>query len=466
MMFPTVFTIVLLLGTYADAFAPTSRSSTAISTSLNLLLRERGDPCAKKFNIEREDGEDGDTTFKFQTPWFETWEQKIETLLEGRIVAISTAFISLPLCVIGVEAQFFKKVALPFFPSSFEPFLAPFTWILALSPFFIFPFPIGIIPALVCIYFSIAGLPSLLEEESLGVTQPESEGSQGIVSNVAKLLEVFKPVILLPLALFEALISLLFPFWEETDNFFWNRLFNKEVETIAPEDYGITGNNFKNEKWIYINGISTSKNDAINHGKEMYEMFGRPVNVIWNPTNGIIVDLIECIAGKVGLLQYGKIKEEDTLREFLEESLREARKGKIEKVVLLSHSQGTIFTGKTIKALAKDAETELLMQKFLDVYIFAGCAHQMLGEDVRYLENISNRGDFVACIGHVCPAPIQKIWYNTQWENVVYSNATDVIEDGNWGHDLPSSYLAPMKAGKFSRSRLAKEYMNNGGRQK
>jgi len=336
--------------------------------------------------------------------------------------------------------------------------MGPATCIVALLPIFYLPFPISIVPTLVCVLFSLAGLPSSWEEG-------ESKGFQDKAIAVAiQIYQTVRGLVFLPLALIEGLISYL-PFTGRYEGVFWNLLygFEDEAKVILAEDNGMTQNNFQNEKWIYINGIGTDEEGAKENGLELYEMFGRPVDVVHNPTYGYMVDLFECLGGKTGVFQYGEMKMEKKLQKHLSKTLREARdsEGQIEKVVLVAHSQGTIITGKAIKAL-KTKEEGPLMKKYLHVYIFAGVAHQMLGEDVRYLENISNGGDGVACLGHLTPEFIKNFWHNTQLESMIYSSGTSVVEDGNWGHLLPNHYLAPMRAGKFSGSKLAEEYRNNG----
>merc|ERR1712038_1731776 len=188
----------------------------------------------------------------------------------------------------------------------------------------------------------------------------------------------------------------------------------------------------KDEIWIFINGVATTKEIADQNCNLIFKMFGRPVDLLHNPTDGLVVDLFECAAGKTGLFQFGEIEPKE--------------KG-YKKVVLLAHSQGTIITGNALYELGSTSSTDFLneyirrelkarkpdidmnmvrniapiMKELLEVYSFATCGHKMPADNCSYLENISKEGD--------------------------------------WGHLINSHYLYPMKnRGMFPESKLMKEY--------
>mmetsp|Transcript_18983 Transcript_18983/g.26724 ORF Transcript_18983/g.26724 Transcript_18983/m.26724 type:complete len:466 (-) Transcript_18983:193-1590(-) len=60
---------------------------------------------------------------------------------------------------------------------------------------------------------------------------------------------------------------------------------------------------YSDELWIYINGIATTKDIADAHRDLLFEMFGRPMHLLHNPTDGMVFDLLECLAWKLGFLE-------------------------------------------------------------------------------------------------------------------------------------------------------------------
>jgi hypothetical protein len=191
------------------------------------------------------------------------------------------------------------------------------------------------------------------------------------------------------------------------------------------------------ENWIYINGVATTKEIADANRHLLFEMFGRPIHLMYNPTNSILVDLIECISWKVGIFGSFTSAPRRELIKLLKAKLDEKK-----KVVLIAHSQGTIITGNALYALSHDKAYNGLMKEYLEVYNFANCAHRMDENEVKYLENISNGRDFVAYIGHLFPFP--KLWLDDHLQRLNITGKS-VIEPKNWGHLLNSHYLYPMQ---------------------
>ncbi len=394
--------------------------------------------------------------------------------LIGRIVAWPSSLISAALILIGVLAQLVKK--------TFGIVHDPIAWIAALAPIYFLPLPFTPIPYLLSAAFGLLGLPF---SNSSGKKDTAATSSSIVVADeeedktsiVAMLLTPVRNLILLLLAFFEAVVGLS-PVMDN-NGFFWDKLFIEKSDIFPPRPEFAKANNFPQEKWIYINGINTDKKGAKSNARVMYSMFGRPVHVVHNPTDGFALDILECFAGKTDLINYGDIEPRKLLMDFLKKSLKEAKESGIQKVVLIAHSQGTIITGNSIRLLGEgsDEEVKKLMKELLEVYTFAGCAHRMPGEYVRYHENLSNKGDIVAWLGHVCPNPVKFFWRNTNLEPIKYTykkknegldreEDKNLIEDKAWGHLIESHYLKPMMHdGNFAESRLVKEYMK-GGKQK
>lgn len=251
----------------------------------------------------------------------------------------------------------------------------------------------------------------------------------------------------------------------------WYFVYRKQSHYFTASELGMQENNYPNELWIHVNGIMNNKEAAADSCRVIHEMFGRPVDLLHNPTDGAIPDLIQCVAGKTGLLKAGVIKPRVELTKRLAGKLRGAKANGIDKVVLIAHSQGTIITGNVISNLGLcekgeevvDEELDSLMKELLEVYIIAGCAHHIPNR-VKHVEYLSNRGDIVAWLGDLFPRALAPFWKNTWGNGIMYYRGenTDHVENA-WGHMLVPHYLDAMKNGKFAQSKLASVYMKEKG---
>lgn len=158
-------------------------------------------------------------------------------------------------------------------------------------------------------------------------------------------------------------------------------------------------NQYPRELWLYVNGIATPLAKANVTRKSLYQLFNRPIHLLHNPTDGIELDLLECIGGKTGLFHYGSSEPRKVLKETLVELLQNTN---YDKIVLIAHSQGTIITGNVLADLGNvrndddplsTPEIRTLMKHKLEIYALANAAHIMPGSNtvVAHLESISNR---------------------------------------------------------------------------
>ncbi len=234
-------------------------------------------------------------------------------------------------------------------------------------------------------------------------------------------------------------------------------IFREPCAYYPPDSYQAENNDYPEEMWFYINGVATTKDIADANRHLLFDMFGRPIHLLHNPSDSVLLDLLECVTGKTGLMEFGEIAPREKLKKYITKMLVEAKGKGIKKVVLISHSQGTIITGNTLTELGEDSKVKELMQEMLEVYNFANCAHKMPADNVAHLENISNKGDLVAWLGHFFPFP--SLWIDAKFEPIEISGVP-VVEDELWGHLLNSHYLLPMKwRGKYAGSKLVKEYL-------
>ncbi len=469
---------VTLLVTGVSAFAPPSSyksaiSTTSSSTSLNAHGGKKGGSDKGgfmnqlgRFASSQQGNKRKSLELRMSADAVASEASKDTSVLLGRVVSWITTLFSAAGMLLGVEAQIIKTYLFGFVPSSLSIITTPIAWFLAVATFEILPFPLAALITVICAVVGMVGVPSLPSGKSDAAAPAEdSESKVNPMKIVKRLGLAAKRLVLLTLAFGEALVGLS-PVVDNKGKF-WDALFEEECKVYPPPEDQVQANKFPKEKWIYINGIATDQKSAISNGRLMNSMFGRPIHVVHNPTDGPVLDILECIAGKTELIKYGEIEPRQVLMKFVKDSLKEAKANGMEKVVLLAHSQGTIITGNTLRLLGEDPEVKDLMKELLEVYTFAGCAHRMPGENVKYHENMSNGGDTVAWLGHVCPRPLKFTWRNTSLKPIefTYKDGIDqsIVEDKDVGHFLASHYLIPMRDnGKFAESKLAKEYLKDG----
>eukprot|EP00903_Cladosiphon_okamuranus_P019917 g18304.t1 len=212
------------------------------------------------------------------------------------------------------------------------------------------------------------------------------------------------------------------------------------------------------ESFFYVNGICTTRRMATDTGKELRQMFGRPVTVVHNPTDSILIDLIECIFAKLWTGQsFATSKPCRLLTDKLAEALQNPKKT---KVVLIAHSQGTIIASDVLRWLqrcAEDKNDELKQEdmKKLEIYNLANASHWMKQTDgFPYIESICNQRDTVGMLGANAPETVKKMWNIDIAGRYIYPTTT------RWGHMIGAHYLKHMKDGDYPHSRLH-DYMVN-----
>lgn len=197
------------------------------------------------------------------------------------------------------------------------------------------------------------------------------------------------------------------------------------------------------EIWLFVNGVATSPAVIKANGKELARIFQRPIHLVHNPTDGLLLDLAECVLGRTFNFQ-------TALSEYVLDVVNRALVG-YEKVVLIGHSQGGIVVADVANALVRYSENRDLL-KNLEIYTFASAADEMLadaelsrnaGRCVPYYEHFANGRDFVARIGVIsCRQAIAGPLF---------------VKHDRKGHLLNAHYLEAFEKGKFcgGKSRLA-----------
>lgn len=194
---------------------------------------------------------------------------------------------------------------------------------------------------------------------------------------------IYKTLVYLPFECPEWLENVLHP------GLVW--IWFREKERLEPPPaYQLNEAKVKDEYWIFMNGVATTSDIAKSNVRFLYNIFGRPIHMCHNPTDGILVDLLECMADKIGFFDWWETRPKEELAKAIQKALTDAKNGKYKRIVIIAHSQGTIITSKALQILYNKGLT-VDMQRYLEVYNFANCAQQMNFGNYRYMENISNK---------------------------------------------------------------------------
>lgn len=145
------------------------------------------------------------------------------------------------------------------------------------------------------------------------------------------------------------------------------------------------------QAWFFLNGICTSREVLRLNGKALANLLQRKIYLMHNPSDGIVLDLLECAVGRT-MQPVSKLDE--SVAHILEDALDRHR-----HVVLMAHSQGGIITTAALGLLAKKltgSRSRLL--KKLSVFTFASAATEFDFPEV-YAEHFFHTRDYVARIG-------------------------------------------------------------------
>jgi hypothetical protein len=222
---------------------------------------------------------------------------------------------------------------------------------------------------------------------------------------------------------------------------------------------------FPGESWFFINGILTNQDVARMNAAYLVHLFHRPINVLWDSTDGIGVDLLECATERLGATN----DEVDSAFHPLLDAISSPQN---KRVVLISHSRGTLITAVLLRLiggvyrhtmtgrrrdLSKSDREAIRLQAAaerltvdarrlkpvtpaelskLEVYCFANCAREMSyldpGRELPKIESYGNEHDLVARLGMLAPDPRQCD---------IGIAGPRFRHNGAWGHLLNAHYL-------------------------
>lgn len=204
-----------------------------------------------------------------------------------------------------------------------------------------------------------------------------------------------------------------------------------EVFTVGPYDN-------QDEAWVFVNGVTTSRDMAVRNALALSNVFRRSITVVHNPTHGLTADLAECV--------FSRTFDQDcaVTKDLYAEVLSALLNGK--KVKVIAHSQGGIIVSRLLNKF-KLVEQDFF--KNLEIYTFASGADEDVLVKGVYQEHFANTDDFVARIGMI---------------NVQPKSGTLYLRK-EVGHLLNRDYLEHFAGGYFcgKQSRLFKFHGGNRG---
>lgn len=175
-------------------------------------------------------------------------------------------------------------------------------------------------------------------------------------------------------------------------------------------------------KFLFINGIATNDDLELMNQKRLEDLIGEPVDCLLDPTNTILIDLIDCFNG----IRF--VVSDSTVLLLYQLIINTITDQSINKLVLMGHSRGTLIIGQVLLKLMGLNDQYL---KKLEIYAFANCSmyFKQKSNNLPYLESIGNELDTIAGFG----------MFNKSLTNVVDGNV--LIAKGKTGHLLNSHYL-------------------------
>lgn len=167
------------------------------------------------------------------------------------------------------------------------------------------------------------------------------------------------------------------------------------------------------EKWFFVNGIATELFWLHLACKKLAEHFKRDITGVFNRSEGILWDLIEC-AGERNIEGEAKADSQNdmvkrtrsskmaqkSLKKQVEAALKDAKeKDRYKRIVVVAHSQGCLVLRLALQDLAKVPSLREIMRSRLCVFTFGNPSVEWNDTGVLHTEHFANEKDFVAQLG-------------------------------------------------------------------
>jgi hypothetical protein len=172
---------------------------------------------------------------------------------------------------------------------------------------------------------------------------------------------------------------------------------------------------------LFINGIVTTRPIAQHQASMLSQALQEPVELIYNETEGLIKDLLECNEGRHGILNEEARKAQQVIMDKL------ATDGPL---TIVAYSQGAIIATSALNALAGTLSDEALL-RISFVTFGAGFRECQLPSSI-HCEHFANRRDPVTKLG---------------LQHANYSHCGQLFMREAKGHLFVADYLTPMRQG-------------------
>jgi hypothetical protein len=201
----------------------------------------------------------------------------------------------------------------------------------------------------------------------------------------------------------------------------WRKLLKKDHTHTRPLKPTFCGP--LDARVIMINGVMSPFRIATHQSEVLSLCIGQPVSLIYNPTIGIIKDLLECHQDRHG--------EPTNIVRFTMERITQSlmQDGPI---TIVGYSQGAIIASAAIAQLAK-VQPASILSRIHYVTLGAGFKESILPHYIKQ-EHFANANDPVTHMGLL--------------SGQYTSTGTSHIRDAH-GHLMIADYLLPIKAGDF-----------------
>jgi len=181
-----------------------------------------------------------------------------------------------------------------------------------------------------------------------------------------------------------------------------------------------------NEYWLFINGMGTTQDiHNINH-EYLKKVFDRPINCVYNTTDSIFVDFIECVIDRET-----EVLTEPSLTTvvYILNALY-----RYDKLVVIAHSQGCLIISQVLATLKK-LNIDINLIKKMEIYAFGNTASKMeyVVETYPYLETIANEYDFFSKFGNNVK--------NNKLQNSLKVDGNIYVANNKYGHLLNIHYI-------------------------
>lgn len=177
---------------------------------------------------------------------------------------------------------------------------------------------------------------------------------------------------------------------------------------------------------FFINGVMSNLSVAIHQQLYLERITGKPVALLYNPTESLRKDLMECHNDR-------HLNERSACVEFVQEELRKAVLTGLD-VHVIGYSQGAIIASAALYALSQEMPGELMANVYYSTF-GAGFKESVL-PDVIHQEHFANTDDPVVHLGLMLPSHA----------------VTGTLHLRNRrGHLLVADYLMPVVKGEFGK---------------